>query len=449
MRPISLNRRLLFLAATFIPIFALQETVSRLLFPLPEVPSFNRLHYSPLAGCIQHEEVRRRGLSNVVIRWQCEADGWQFDQHLNLYGFRGRNFAIEPPKGRPRVLFIGDSFVEGVGAADDQTIPVQFERLVADGRPVEAINLGVCGADFLEYVRLVRDSVPLLRPKAVFLVVYTNDLPAPPLPTDGGAKAPRFTPRKTYVPRLAQVMRRLARGETVPRFFPSGPYPFFEPVPSPANILTSRPTPDNLDPQLLDAMRRGTVNPYLAGLGEHTERAMRHDFSTGGVEEHLRFIQQICETHGAELTIAYIPILTATNPDYIRAQNRLGGPGYGALQRIDGPHHRRQQDHLRSVTAGLGIPFLDMTERLTQAEQSQGRMYWAIDTHCTPAGYRVVAEVCAGHWRYGGRQVIPAGSRTRPRAWGDVGWSPPFVLWRKPPCSPPTAGSFSLRPRPC
>src|SRR5438445_9294550 len=118
----------------------------------------------------------KRGLSNVRIVWESEPDGFAFEHLLNIYGFRGPDFPIDPPADRARVLFIGDSFVEGCGAAEDDTLPMQFARMVeqparGERRPVEAINLGVAGSNFPEYTRALKDAVALLRPADVFLLV--------------------------------------------------------------------------------------------------------------------------------------------------------------------------------------------------------------------------------------------------------------------------------------
>ena len=57
----------------------------------------------------------------------------------NAQGFRAtREFAIEVPNGRYRILCLGDSFTQGIGG-DDETFPHQLEVL---SPTIEAVNMG-------------------------------------------------------------------------------------------------------------------------------------------------------------------------------------------------------------------------------------------------------------------------------------------------------------------
>jgi lysophospholipase L1-like esterase len=402
-RPIPWRRRLLFATGLVAAFGALQEVCFRLVFPVPEVSRFNRAEYSPiLLTDSRYKQAVRDGMSNLTLRLESEPDGFAFDHTLNLYGFRGLDFPIAPPGDRPRVVFIGDSFVEGQGAADDQTIPVQFARALGAGHRVEAINLGVVATGFPEYVRLTRDALPLLRPDAVFLVVYANDLPAPPFRADRAAAGPAVKRINPYQPRAVQVARRLRRGATVPRFFHSGPFPFFEPVPSPVNPLTTNPPPPDIDASLLDAMRRGKINPWLFGLSHWVKRMLRHDFATGGdARPYLDRVASLCRQNGARLVVAYIPSHVTANPAYLDSVAKLGTGDHGPLMTAEDAACRNQQAHLRAATAALGIPFLDLTDEFIAAERSGGRMYWAYDTHCNADGYRLAASAFARYWSEG------------------------------------------------
>ena len=99
---------------------------------------------------------------------------------LNNYGFRDRDWTIAPQQGR-RVMFVGDSFVEGFGLGDDGTIPVRFAACAEAAREqLEVMSFGVGAADIPHYQALIHDAVPLFRPSSVILVIYANDLPGPP-----------------------------------------------------------------------------------------------------------------------------------------------------------------------------------------------------------------------------------------------------------------------------
>jgi GDSL-like Lipase/Acylhydrolase family len=403
-RTLSPGRRRLFIVLVLAVLAVGQELACRWLFPLPEVDGFNRIHYTRLdlfgPGLTQ---ARRRGLSNVKIRWESEPDGFAFDHTLNLYGFRGPDFAVAPSANRPRVLFIGDSFVEGCGAADGDTLPEQFARAVRAEHPVEAINLGVAAANFPECARLLRDGVRLLRPAAVFLVVCGNDLPAPPPPDE---PPPDFSRRSPWVPRAAQLLLRWRAGQTVPRRWPGGPFPFFAPVPSRTNPLTSQKAPDDIDLAVLDAMRRGHANPWNAGALALYDFELRFDFREGGgAGDYLRRMEEQCRDHGARLAVVYVPYPGATSAAYLAAQKRLGGFEPDAGRTLDGEACRSQQRHLGLVTSELGLPFLDLTDTFIEAEKDGRRLFWPIDGHCNAAGYGLMAEVCARYWSTGALQA--------------------------------------------
>jgi lysophospholipase L1-like esterase len=397
-RPISRRRRLAFIAVILAALAGAQELLFRWLFPVPEVADFNRINYTRLGLFGPGLTVtRRRGLSNVKVRWESEPDGFAFDHTLNLYGFRGPTFPIDPPLDRPRILFVGDSFVEGCGAADADTLTEQFQRILGTGHPVEAVNLGVAAADFPEYALLVRDGVDLLKPRAVFLVLCANDLPAKPPPGSVTVPPTEWPRRSPWLPRALEVYGRHREGRAVPRRIPGGPYPFFAAVPDENNPLTFRKPPDNIDPAVLDAMRRGKANPWNAGVTGFYDFALSHDFKTDGAREYLAHLASLCRPPGVRLVVVYVPHYAAVNPLYLAAEKRLGGPGFGAQTSLDHAPYRNQQSHLRQVCGELALPFLDTTDAFIQAEQT-GRLFWPIDGHCNADGYRLLAEVCARYW---------------------------------------------------
>ena len=71
----------------------------------------------------------KRGLVYDRLLVESQPDGFSEIHNLNLYGFRGQDFAIDPPGDRRRILVIGDSVVEGQGAPEDLTIAAELARL--------------------------------------------------------------------------------------------------------------------------------------------------------------------------------------------------------------------------------------------------------------------------------------------------------------------------------
>jgi lysophospholipase L1-like esterase len=398
-------RRCLFIVVILGVLFAIQEVLFRLTFPMPEV-LFNRAEYMPRWFSQEISVTRSKALCNVITRWEFQPDGLAFDHTLNLYGFRGPDFSITSPADRPRIVFIGDSFVEGCGASDDDTLPRQFAGLLADAPAPEVLNLGVAGANFPEYRELMHDALPLLRPHTVFLVVCSNDLPAPPF--DGPVPPPpklaaleqrTFEALNPWQPRALAAISLLRRGWVLPRRGHSGPFPFFAAVPSAANPLSRIGPVEGLDPELERAMRAGKANPYLMGVLPLAERFLRQDYDrAGGVGQLMRYLAWFCHEHGARLHVVYVPFHVAANPAYLAAQIKLGGcAGVELPASFSDPPHRTQQRHLARACRDAGIEFIDTTDDLIAGERER-RLFWPTDGHCNAAGYRLVAERCARCW---------------------------------------------------
>jgi lysophospholipase L1-like esterase len=403
-RQLSGRRRFLFVVLTLTVLLALQEVIFRFLFPVPEV-LFNRAQYMPEWFSTEISVKRAKALCNVVVRWEFEPDGVSFDHTLNLYGFRGADFPIAPPTDRPRVAFIGDSFVEGCGASENDTLPRQFANLIGE-QSAEVLNLGVAAANFPEYLRLVLDSVPLLRPQTVFLVVCSNDLPGPlfdtPVPPPGGLAAleqHRFPRLGPWQPRAVRAVSLLQQGWVLPRRGHQGPFPFFAAVPDPSNPLSKGKAVAGLDPALEHAMRAGKANPYLPGTLPVFERRLRQDYDrSGGVANMLRFMTWYCHEHGTRLAVVYVPFHVAANPAYLAAQVKLGGcAGVKLPETFNDEAHRTQQRHLQRACWDAGIPFVDTTDAFIAGERKE-RLFWPTDGHCNSAGYRLLAEACAKCW---------------------------------------------------
>jgi lysophospholipase L1-like esterase len=399
------RRRYLFIGLTLAVLFVAQEALFRHFFPVPEV-LFNRADYIPRWFSIEMSHRRAKALCNVIVRWEFEPDGVSFDHTLNLYGFRGPDFSIEPSADRPRILFVGDSFVEGCGASDDDTLPCQFAGLISDEASADVINLGVAAANFPEYLRLILDAVPLLRPHTVFLVLCSNDLPAPAFhPVVGSSRspaspAPRHFPRlDPIVPRFVQAIELLNDGWVLPRRGHAGPFPFFAPVPSPANPFSTNPSTEGLDPTLEQAMRAGKANPFLKAVLPIFELMLRRDYEVeGGAVNYLRFLTEFCREHAVRLNVVYVPFHVAANPAYLAAQVKLGGCAKVKLPAsFSDPAHRMQQRHLARACQEAGLPFVDTTDAFIAGER-RGRLFWPTDGHCNAAGYRLLAQKCAHLW---------------------------------------------------
>lgn len=385
----------------------LGECAARWIFPQPEISNWNRIDYTPLGlfGGLDSESLAgtaaetlryatRGPLRNIEIAWISSPDRIYEVHRLNLYGFRGPEFPIEKRAGATRVVFLGDSFVEGFGAGEEETLPRVFERLAGD--EVEVLNLGVGGADLASTARLARSAIPLLEPDVVILVVAWNDLPAPaPVPPDA-----EFVPERTpwWRPRLLEVALDLAAGRPPALFYHRGPVPFFLPAPHPSNP-TSHPADEaGIDPEILAAMKRGHFNPYLrngAALFEKSRLLSFRGDASGAAQ--IDSILDAARASGARVLAAYAPAHVTLSDVYHPLWNQLGAPFTRAS--LVRPEFQRERRHLASLFAARGVPFVDPTDALLAEEAAGTRLFAGYDGHFNPAGYTRLAELIFEVWR--------------------------------------------------
>jgi lysophospholipase L1-like esterase len=384
-----------------------QEAAVRALFPLPEVEGFNRVRYQLMAGT--HPRFRatlRRGLVYDQVVVESRPDGFRETHRLNIYGFRSNDFAIDPPRGRGRILVIGDSVAEGQGAPESATIAAELSRRTRnEPNPPEILNLGVIAANLPRLTLLTRDAVSLLRPTDVILVLYANDLPSPPyLPSLDGPAAPvRRLQVEPWLPRLVVLTGQALADEPIHRRWPRRSIRFFPAVPDPANPWTgAEKPPPNVQPRLFQEMRAGTLNPWLAEQSAALPGMLRHDFATGGSPfPYLSRIRAICRQANATLTIAYVPFCGVVHHHYAPSLEELGmDPEIARALSVD-PLYHRQNEALRQACATLEVPLADATADLRLAEEAGERQYWEYDTHPRPSGYATIARRIHQEWRRG------------------------------------------------
>jgi lysophospholipase L1-like esterase len=387
----------LFPALTLLLIGAGQEVLFRVLFPVPEVEGFNRIAYQMTAQA--HDQLGAmmdRGLVYDRLLVESRPDGFSEIHELNLYGFRGPDFAIDPPAGRRRILLVGDSVTEGIGVPESATIARELERLlIRDGGWPEVINLGVIAATLNHVTILARDAVALLRPADMVVILYANDLPAPIYTPSFSLPAPRF-PRNAepwWMPRIGTLTRRYIHDRPIYRRWPHTPIRFFSPVPDEVNPWTgSAGPPDGLDPTLYREMKSGTANPWLYAQAKELPGLLRHDFTTGGSPLlHLSRLAEACRLLGARMTVAYVPFCGVVSRRYVPSLVRTGMDRETADALATDPAYRSQTRILAEVCRLLGLPLADATNDLIAAEAAGIPQYWDIDTHPRPAGYATIA----------------------------------------------------------
>jgi lysophospholipase L1-like esterase len=388
----------LFRLLTLFSIAMGQEVLFRWEFPFPEVHGFNRISYQMMAQ--DHGDLTRlieQGLVYDRLLVESEADGFSEVHSLNLYGFRGADFAIEPPRGRRRILLLGDSVTEGMGARDSATIAREFERrLASHGESAEVINLGVIAATLDHLTVLARDAITLLRPTDAVVILYANDMPASQYNPAFDSPGKVFPPWKEtwWKPRFVTLFGLFLSNEPFYHRWPHLPIRFFAAVPDGTNPWSgSKQPPEALSPELFRQMKRGKLNPWLSGQSTDIPRQLSHDFAEGGSpERHLARMAGLCKSVGARLLIAYVPFCGVVSSHYAPSLVRLGMDPHTAGALAADPLYRRQNAELAGVCSRLHLPLADTTNDLIQSERTGVHQYWEYDTHPRPAGYATIAR---------------------------------------------------------
>lgn len=104
---------------------------------------------------------------------------YRYFRRVNSLGLCEREINTPKPADEHRILALGDSFTEGVGAPYEATwvrvMEKELARLVPD-RTVTAINAGIAGSDpFFEYV-LLSDRLLSLKPDLVIVALNNSDV---------------------------------------------------------------------------------------------------------------------------------------------------------------------------------------------------------------------------------------------------------------------------------
>lgn len=391
------SRKFLYLGLTLGLLLLLAEGLLRLVFPVPEVLSFNRVIYASTG--LQSALFDRRFLSNQAFVWPSDPDDIEpVIHHLNLYGFRDRDWeldqAAEP--STERVLFVGDSFVEGFMAPADQAIPQAFERLARQaGRSLEAINLGIGGNALVDYLPLVRDALPLFRPRHVVLVLYGNDLP--PRPFEARLLTGRVVQEWTDYrkPRLMQFIQNYRQQRAIPLRWEKQPFQYLPAVPHEANVWSRDEALLNrfVEPAIASAMKAGRFNPFM--MNELTEAEGRLS-AAFGAEFHLRELARSCARQQARLVVVYVPYRFQVSDHYIPFAIQFDENKAG--RSLLGEEYQRHARELSAFCAAKQVPFLDTTPFLREQEAAGRRMYFDYDMHLRGEAYVDLARLILEQW---------------------------------------------------
>ncbi len=287
---------------------------------------------------------------------------------VNGQGLRGGEIGPKAP-GTLRILALGDSFTFGVGAKAGETYPAQLEKVLRGrGGKAEVLNAGAPGFGVPDEVAWYERWGKPLQPDVVLIQVFlANDLqdaaPGPKVEVRDGALVVQGEKSRSvsrwlyYHSHLFVLLKNSSLG---------GPLRRLLGLPEPLEQRELRAE--------MDLYSKGEMPEALRLGAAATERA---------VEELVR------NAGGVRLQAVILPSVLQVDPGRWRA----------ALQRfgLDPAKYDPYQPNrvFLDIFSRHGINVADLTPVFRDALAEGETIYYPIDQHLTPAGYKLTAETVA------------------------------------------------------
>lgn len=357
-------------------------------------------------------DTHHRHLFRLAPNSSTRHDNKEFDYvfNTNALGFRGRDVPVDKPAGTRRVVVLGDSFVAGVGVADDAVFTTRLERLLSDaGKPTDVVNLGRSGSSTIREFDLYESFGSRFGGDDVILVVFLgNDLAEIVEEHDsdelkawhpqGWARRGAYAAFPNLYLELAMVRQSAAAGQGGTR----SEAKLIEQLRAEANrrgVDTEgaeqrlREVPD----EIREAARSGrfSLTRLFHGVLDpmRIRRSLnpRERFFTRAwprMAKHLEKLKQAIERDGGRFRLVALPAAVQVDPTAAEATRKLGYSVDDAW--LSSPS--RIQKELAKWSESNGVLYFDLTDALRAAEPP---MFHIWDRHLNARGHAVTARVLA------------------------------------------------------
>ncbi|MBL4754345.1 MAG: SGNH/GDSL hydrolase family protein [Flavobacteriales bacterium] len=375
-------------------LFALQEVALRICFPIPEIENFNRINYQILAA----KDNKSSYIRNIKMMWKSTLDTEEdFIYNLNPYGYRDRAWNVEKDNDQTRVMVVGDSFVEGMMAVGDETLPMGFANSADEaGLNVEAMNFGMMGIGLNEYIKLIVDAVPVFKPDYLIMVLFSNDIPfnRPYFPTT--KLAPVFTDWST--PRLKALLNYSKNGDPIPFRWSFDIKRYYKAVPDKSNPWTTQSEARSKDvtPPIADAMMKGDFNFFRSNWILEEEKFLR---SPTDVTEKLKLLREFTTYYGTEMLVCYIPSRNQVSEYYYKYEKEYCQVRCPDRLDLTQPAYQIHRQMLSNNCSSLDIPYYDLTPMIIAEENKENHLYWNYDDHMKGSSYLMMGDEIFKWWQ--------------------------------------------------
>ncbi len=376
----------------FLTILLIQEIFFRFSFPLPDIKNFDRINYINWHSDISTNKYLR----DQAWYWQSEPDtDIIFEHYMNRYGFRDNEWIEKKPKEKERIIFIGDSFVEGLMAKQDETITEGF--INASGRNnFDVFNAGMMGMGLNSYLQLLADLIPIYKPDVVFFCIYANDL------SQKEPAAPEFylEPEyyKWYKPRVIELFQQYRTNGAVFFRWDNRTEPFLQTIPSASNPWTKdeEKLKPHVNPKLAEAMKRGKFNPWRTNSLPNEELNLKIIPKIG---ETIPFVKYMCEKFNVEPVVVYIPGRNQVTKYYYQFEKELCKIEFNDSLDLTGPEYQLHQHIVANQCKEFKVQFIDLTQVVKESEDKGQHLYWNYDEHMRSKGYQLLGKAIWDQWQ--------------------------------------------------
>ena len=291
----------------------------------------------------------------------------------NRFGLRGEDFPLEKPDGEYRILFVGDSIVQGAYVREEEGVAEQLQarwRQRSGYENTRVINAGVTSYDLKRYLTFYQHKGAKFEPDVVLIGLFMND--HHPYLSEGILQATERRPRwweRSY------LLNRLITGFPVFEAFMLRPA---EPV---SREIVERLSTFSLDPGSASALGRFAEqrNYSLAQIVQEYLPTLYDLEAWRRIEEPFREFDRLVREKRARLMVVIFPM------EFQLAE----GFSYGQPQKL-----------ISEIGDSLGIPVLDSTPVLRSLQRRLGRSIYHRNgdmIHFDAQGHAAVAEAIFNH----------------------------------------------------
>jgi len=386
------NKRLFYFIFLLLCLFIVEGAI-RFSFPLPELNNFNRINYQIL----EREDDRKGYLRNIKMLWKSTLDtNHAFVHQLNTYGFRDeKNWEVNRNR-KKRFFFVGDSFVEGMMSPKDQSIPIGFKKALGEEKSnYELFNCGMMGIGLNEYIKFLKDAVPIFRPDAVFLVMYSNDAPFQRAYVPQNRVLPEYY--SSFRPRLLTLMEHIKNEDPIPFRYSSEVRPFYKAVPDQGNPWTfnEETLSKEVTPTIAAAMKNGDFNYFRTNWILEEEKFLKSDID---LYNKFGFLKEYLSKYTATLNVIYIPSRNQVSTHYYQFEKQACLLKCPDELDLTGPLYQKHAAKIAEDCKSLDIPFLDLTAFIKSKEAQGQHMYWNYDDHMRGSSYMQLGMEIQQFW---------------------------------------------------